>query len=104
MSDPRTVKRSDIVAALESAKTDGWHDTIPEEIRQTGPSRIEFRNMYEYISMGPRQIMALSGVFGTDQWNLDQWSSPGCETCDYGSQYVHVLDFPWPITLEGGDA
>ena len=50
---------------------------------------------YEYVPMSLRIMMALAEVFGTMDYDIDNWSRRGCETCDYGSQYTKQIEFPY---------
>lgn len=47
--------------------------------------------MYEYLPMNFRIMQRIAEALGTTDFNVDKWSSGGCETCDYGSRYQHEI-------------
>lgn len=49
--------------------------------------------MYEYLPVGFAVLKKLAVVFGTENFEVNNWSSSGCETCDYGSKYTHEFSF-----------
>lgn len=50
---------------------------------------ITITQMYEYVEFGFDELAKLSELFQTRNINIgNRYSSPGCETCDYGSRYV----------------
>ena len=65
---------------------------------------VSVSQMYEYLKMGPKQIMALSALFGTDKWDIDNWAEGGCETCDYGSKYEQTFTLPEKVELARQEA
>lgn len=58
---------------------------------------ISFGAMYETPQVGFAKLKELSILLQTDKISLNPISSPGCDTCDYGSDYcneIHVKDSP----------
>ena len=54
--------------------------------------RIEMKTMYGYVRLTLDRLMALSAFMGTKNIDtVDQYSSDGCDTCDYGSLYTLAL-------------
>lgn len=49
---------------------------------------IVISRMYDYIDCSFKNLRALADFFETDNLDVDQWSSRGCDTCDYGSSYT----------------
>lgn len=52
---------------------------------------IEVYQMYEYLPMDFSIMLKLKDLFQTENFNINQWSASGCETCDYGSRYTHSI-------------
>lgn len=49
---------------------------------------------YDYVDLTFEVLNELSEMFGTSKINIGQKSnSPGCESCDYGSEYSITLYF-----------
>jgi len=55
-------------------------------IGQTAVS-INVSQMYKYVPLGLKELLGVARAIDTDRFEVDQWSSDGCETCDYGSNY-----------------
>lgn len=49
--------------------------------------RVRVSQMYEYVDCSFKVLMGLSKIFGTESIDIDDYSTSGCETCDYGSSY-----------------
>ena len=50
---------------------------------------LTIHNMYEYFPVTYKSLEFISQVFKTDKINIvGREGSPGCDTCDYGSQYT----------------
>jgi hypothetical protein len=62
--------------------------TVTSTERPDGTIAIEASQMYEYINVTFALMKELAELFGTDKIDTDQESSSGCETCDYGSDYI----------------
>ncbi len=58
-----------------------------------GPNRIEVKQMYDYVELNIKKLLALAKLIGTDRFKVDSDSLSGCKTCDYGSQYTKT--FTW---------
>ena len=50
---------------------------------------VKVSRMYEYVPIAFKHLKKLAEIFGTEDFDVDNWSSSGCETCDYGSSYQH---------------
>lgn len=48
---------------------------------------IQYGKMYETPMVSFAQLKQLSELFGTNEIALNPYDSPGCESCDYGSDY-----------------
>ena len=48
---------------------------------------VTLKQMYEYVGYNLKHLKTLAEFFGTENINDSRYSSPGCETCDYGSSY-----------------
>lgn len=58
---------------------------------------ISFGAMYETPEVGFAKLKELSKLLQTDKISLNPISSPGCDTCDFGSDYcneIHINDSP----------
>lgn len=53
--------------------------------------QIIISEMYEYLPMNLGMLVKLSELLGTQDIRTEQESWGGCETCDYGSKYMHQL-------------
>jgi hypothetical protein len=53
--------------------------------------KIDVSQMYEYLPMDFSIMLKLKDLFQTENFNINQWSASGCETCDYGSMYTHSI-------------
>lgn len=47
--------------------------------------------MYNPPGLGLKQLMELSRFFETENIEDERFSHPGCDTCDYGSDYGFTL-------------
>lgn len=56
-------------------------------IEYLGGWDIQIERMYEYVDLQFKHLMDLAEFFGTKEINETRYSSDGCETCDYGSNY-----------------
>ena len=48
---------------------------------------ITIKQMYEYVPLTLKHLVALSEFFGTQNISDSRQAWGGCETCDYGSSY-----------------
>ena len=71
-----------------------WGDDV-EDVKVTArEDRVDIRmsNMYSAPGLNLKKLKALAEFFGTDNIDdEDQFSSGGCESCDYGSTYGFTL-------------
>lgn len=44
--------------------------------------------MYEHVDHSLKTLKAISDFFETTNIDSSEWASRGCETCDYGSNYM----------------
>lgn len=49
---------------------------------------ITIAQMYSFVPLHFSHLKQISAYFGTDDLRTSNDSSPGCETCDYGSTYT----------------
>ena len=85
-----TVSREEILEVF----TDSGVDLCAlNDFNVVGGRTLCISQMYEHLSMNVKTMIALSEYFGTQDWDTDLTSSPGCETCDYGSSYDHDITF-----------
>lgn len=54
--------------------------------------RIEISKMYDYIDCSFSKLCEMSEFFDTKNIDIDEWSSRGCDTCDFGSSYTKIFD------------
>jgi len=52
---------------------------------------LEYGKMYESPQLNFSELKGLSELFGTDEIDVDNYGSCGCDTCDYGSDYGHTI-------------
>lgn len=65
------------IAPIKNEKGSGFEIKISQE--------------YEYVDMNFEILFNLAEYFGTKKIDIDNWSSRGCDTCDYGSSYTHSI-------------
>ena len=53
-------------------------------------------DVYNSASIVYNQLMKLSELFGTTSLNIDNYSIKGCKSCDWGSDYGHVIEITNP--------
>lgn len=49
---------------------------------------IKVEQMYDHVDHSFKVLNAISQFFGTTNIESSEWSSSGCDTCDYGSNYT----------------
>ncbi len=52
---------------------------------------ITYGQMYDSPTLNFDNLLGLSELFGTPKIDVDNYSSGGCETCDWGSNYGHTI-------------
>jgi hypothetical protein len=91
---------------IETKVAELWPDADSIEVDISDDViNITVSQMYEYVSLSFKHLRALADYFGTDNISDDNWSSNGCETCDYGSKYtvqLVVRDFDHLIQFVNG--
>lgn len=70
-----------------------WRDTEVEITETTNAVTVRVSQMYGYVPLTLGVLLKLAKVFGTDKFEQSQYSSGGCETCDYGSSYEITFSF-----------
>lgn len=83
--------KADVKRAVR--KTNDWSDVEVKVEASKGRVTVKVSQMYEFLPITFSLLMELAEVFGTKDFNVNNWSSQGCETCDYGSEYVHEFTF-----------
>ena len=59
---------------------------------KTGHYLITYGEMYDAPELSLYDLLTgLSELFGTTKINIDNYGYAGCDTCDYGSEYGHVI-------------
>ena len=69
----------------------------------TDEIEVIIKQMYEYINCSLENLIKVSRIVGTEKIDVDEWSTGGCETCDYGSSYektITITEFD-PILFDG---
>lgn len=69
---------------------------VPARKGNGGEIRVTVSTQYEYIIVNLPLMLELAKIFKTMEYKVNNWSQGGCETCDYGSKYVHEFSFPEP--------
>jgi len=49
---------------------------------------ISVERSYDYVTVNFSTLMDIAKFFSTQEVNVDEWSSEGCPTCDWGSSYT----------------
>jgi hypothetical protein len=62
-----------------------------EATKISGGFMLKWSAMYSHPPINFGLLKELSDQYGTDDIDVDQGSSPGCDTCDYGSSYWHDI-------------
>lgn len=68
-----------------------YHDTYVRIHKESNWILILYGAMYSTPEVSFSQLKQLSEFFKTDLVSLNLTSSPGCETCDYGSDYCNEI-------------
>lgn len=88
----------ELIAAVEKVFEEPGYtphlDVIVETVDDGATKVVKVERMYSYVDLTFERTEALAGIFGTRNYVVDEWSREGCETCDYGSEYVHTFSFP----------
>lgn len=83
-----------------------YNDGRVEAQEYDGRVYIKVFRMYEYVPLSLKELLSVAKVIGTDRFEVDSWSSSGCETCDYGSRYEKEFIFKlsdvgqWDVKLQ----
>ncbi len=65
--------------------------TIDFPTLPAGRIEIKWSRMYEAPTLGYETLRKIAEHFGTEKVDVDDHSQGGCETCDYGSSYGHII-------------
>lgn len=57
---------------------------------------IEYGQMYDSPTLGFKELLKISEIFGTTAIDVDDYSISGCESCDHGSDYGHTIQIKNP--------
>lgn len=71
-----------------------YEDFDIKSYQYSNPDRIEVKvsKMYSFVEINSIILLKLSQLFETLNIDVtDRDSNPGCETCDYGSNYSYTL-------------
>ncbi len=63
-------------------------DTIELRIDDNDVAHLDISRMYDYFPVNYDTMELLSNLFGSKKIDVDEYYYNGCETCDYGSNYV----------------
>jgi hypothetical protein len=100
---PITIKFSeaDIIEALNTGPEDRPHfyNSGMHNLKIEGEGNtLRLTSMYDHPEQTAAFIQLLNEAAPGMGWGQRQESHPGCETCDYGSQYI--TEFTFPATVE----
>lgn len=82
------------VAAVFADRDCSWRDLDVAVYDGGNYLNVTVSQMYEFLPLTFAHLQKLSEIFETKDFNVNNWSSEGCETCDYGSQYAHEFHVP----------
>lgn len=85
-----TEKEAQLLVAVQLANRDHyWPSDTKCSLRQVGPDvEVCIECMYEHAPATLQTLTAIGNCFGTDRVDVGETTSvPGCESCDYGSEY-----------------
>jgi hypothetical protein len=68
-----------------------WRDCYLRVEKINDGYEISYGSMYESPELSFAMLCKLSELFGTKSVDVDNYSSSGCESCDYGSDYGHTI-------------
>lgn len=68
--------------------------TVTCEDYPDGSYTVKVSQMYSHINLTFAKLKRLAELFGTENFNVNNWSQQGCETCDSGSSYTHEFHVP----------
>lgn len=80
-----------LIATVDNRKS--YADTYFKISKLSDKYRFEIGAMYESpITINFAKLKEFSDLFGTVKIDVDDYANSGCETCDYGSSYGHIID------------
>ena len=69
-------------------ETRDWNEMEVEITENFETFEVEVKQMYAYVTVSFSTLTKLAEIFGTKEFDMDDYSIDGCETCDYGSEYT----------------
>lgn len=92
---------ADELTAILPAGGAGMHDDWKLAVRRLADGtgfELEYGSMYTAPPFGLREMKALAELFGVadEDLDVDDYSTGGCETCDFGSDYGHTIQLRRP--------
>lgn len=75
----------------ERLSTKGDEKSLGITIHKNGNIEVELYKMYDYFGINYQSLKKISEFFDTENIDVDQSSTRGCETCDYGFKYTHTF-------------
>jgi hypothetical protein len=94
--DPVFPLQYDKPLKLELRALLGDGEYIKVEKHKTNSFEIKYGRMYNSPGINFATLKKLSDMFGTDKIDVDNYSSGGCDTCDWGSDYGHTIQIYEP--------
>ncbi len=74
---------------------DADHLTVTDEgyshFRKAPVFEIRLGAEYTAPDLSVEHLEKLAELFGTNRINVDDYANPGCEPCDWGSDYGHTI-------------
>lgn len=95
-------KIRDIFGISKADEEKSSRDKCIEISRPTEDSlKVEVKQMYSYVDCSFGRLKKLSDLLGTDEIDMNNWASKGCDTCDFGSCYTVAIDIKEIKTWDG---
>ena len=83
-----------VKSAFKEVDNMGGLDDFTIDVTVCKPDHVQVvvKRMYEYVPVDFQILSTLSNIFNTQNINVDNYSTSGCETCDWGSSYETTFD------------
>jgi hypothetical protein len=86
-------------AVFNTGKEYQWEDFECEAIQSGDQITVTVSKMYDHLPLTFIMLRQLSEIFGTMEFDVNEWSHGGCGTCEYGSRFAH--EFSYKVKADG---
>lgn len=89
----KTYSEAKLIERVRCIIKDNQYVTVSICAGADGKITLTITKMYEYMGLTFDLMMKISEILGTTEFNVNNYDSGGCETCDYGSNYALSFTF-----------